>query len=44
MEFESAEKKKAPQSLVCVAYDREGRSFTGTYSSAMGRACSAGGA
>ena len=25
MEFESSEKKKAPQSLVCVAYDREGR-------------------
>ena len=25
MEFESSEKKKAPQSLVCVAYDRDGR-------------------
>jgi hypothetical protein len=25
MEFESSEKKKAPPSLVCVAYNREGR-------------------
>jgi hypothetical protein len=25
MEFESSENKKAPQSLVCVAYDRNGR-------------------
>ena len=25
MEFESSEKKKAPQSLVCVVYDRDGR-------------------
>jgi hypothetical protein len=25
MEFESSEKMKAPQSLVCVAYDRDGR-------------------
>lgn len=25
MEFESTEKKKAPQSLVCVVHDRDGR-------------------
>ena len=41
MEFESSERKKAPQSLVCVAYDREGRIVHGHIFVGEGRACSA---